>query len=214
MTPHALQDHHPENRRIERILHAALAEFGDRGFAAAREGEIARVAGVSTATIRHYFPSKEELFRDVVRSTIVTALQAAEPVQSTGSACDRLREFITWFWEMMGAPEQVALLRLSMGEMPRFPELAVFHSVEVLGRAAQRLERILVEGNTRGEFRVPDPRASARVILSALVSHAHWFAFPEIYAGLTGMDRPASEAVIADVLLEIVCAPPPPRGKD
>lgn len=212
MTHFALQDNQQESRRVERILHAALNEFGERGFSAAREGEIARVAGVSTATIRHYFPSKEELFRDVVRTTIVAALQATEPATADPrSATERLQEFVAGFWETMADPAQGALLRLSMGELPRFPELAVFHAVEVLGRAAQQLERILIQGNARGEFRVPDPRATARVILSAMATHAHWFAYPEIYTGLIGVDRTAAATAILEVLQEIVKSPRPLR---
>jgi AcrR family transcriptional regulator len=195
----------PEDQRVDRILHAALDEFGQRGFASAREGEIARMAGVSAATVRHFFPSKEELFREVVRSTIIAALQAIEPgslAPAADSAVGRLREFIAWFWRTMDEPDQGALLRLSMGELPRFPELAVFHAVDVMGRAAHQLERILIHGAAHGEFRISDPRTSARVILATLVTHAHWFAYPEIYAGLTGVDRPAAEAAVVEVLVE------------
>ena len=194
-----------QDNRVDRVLEAALAEFGRRGFAGAREGVIAREAGIAAATLKRLFPSKEELFREVVRSTIVTTLETSQltafrPVPESGVA--RLREFIQWFWRTMEEPSQAALLRLSVGELQRFPELAVFHATEVVGRAAHKLERILVESVHEGEFRVADPRVTARVILAALITHAQWFARPDLYGGLTGVDRAGAESSVVNAVLE------------
>lgn len=197
---------YPVDARAERILSSALNEFARRGFAGAREGVIARRAGVAHGTLRSYFPSKEELFREVVRSTIVSTLESVEPTLQadlgSGGSVRRLHEFAQWFWRTMDQPVQGALLRLAVAELPRFPELALFHSTEVMERAAVRLERMLADGASRGELRIPDPRATARVILSALITHAHWFSHPEIYAGLTGPDRTRAEVAVVEVLVE------------
>jgi AcrR family transcriptional regulator len=198
-----------QDTRIDRILEAALAEFGRQGFAGAREGVIAREAGVAAATLKRLFPAKEELFREVVRSTIVSTLEAgpltaSRPVPEGGIA--RLKEFAQWFWRTMEEPSQAALLRLSVGELQRFPELAVFLATEVVGRAAHQLERILIESVHEGEFRIADPRVTARVILAALITHAQWFARPDIYGGLTGVDREGAEKAVIEVLLEALRA--------
>jgi TetR/AcrR family transcriptional regulator len=52
------------------LLDAALALFVEKGFAATRVEEVAARAGVSKGTLFLYFPSKEELFKAVVRETI------------------------------------------------------------------------------------------------------------------------------------------------
>ncbi|MDO9521022.1 MAG: TetR/AcrR family transcriptional regulator [Pseudohongiella sp.] len=52
----------PEHQR-ENILRAALAEFSAKGFTGASVRTIAQEAGVAHGLIRHYFLSKEELFR-------------------------------------------------------------------------------------------------------------------------------------------------------
>src|SRR3569832_776286 len=49
------------------LLDAALDLFVEKGFAAARAEEVAARAGVSKGTLILYFPSKEELFKAVVR---------------------------------------------------------------------------------------------------------------------------------------------------
>ena len=52
------------------LLDAALDLFVEKGFAATRAEEVATRAGVSKGTLFLYFPSKEELFKAVVRENI------------------------------------------------------------------------------------------------------------------------------------------------
>ncbi len=196
-----------DEEKVERILESAFTEFSLHGFDGAQEGAIARQAGVSTATLKRYFPQKAELFREAVRSAIVRTVEdlgPAELVIGKQDPAGKIREFAQWFWRTMDQPSQSALLRLSACELHRFPELAVFHTIEVLGRSAQKLERILIDCNRRGELDVSDPRVTSRVVLSALVTHAHWFAQPAVYSGLTGVDRERAQTAVIEVLLEIV----------
>lgn len=187
---------YPIDSRAERILAAALGEFTRRGVQGARTSVIARRAGVSQATLRQYFPTTDDLFREVVRSTIVQAIRkVAEPAPRTDgqSLPGLLQRFMREFWKTMEEPGQAALLQLSFAELPRYPELAVFHATEVGGRAAGRLEAILTDGIRRGDIRLLDVRAAARVILATLLMYAVWFASPEIYGGLIGPDRERAE---------------------
>ena len=50
-------------RSRERILAAAVVEFGDKGYAGARVGEIAARAGVNVQLISYYFGGKAGLYR-------------------------------------------------------------------------------------------------------------------------------------------------------
>src|SRR6059058_5140571 len=60
-------------RSLRKILDAARAEFGDRGFAESSIVGITQRAGVALGTFYTYFDSKEEVFRALVRdmSTLV-----------------------------------------------------------------------------------------------------------------------------------------------
>ena len=62
------------------------------------------------------------------------------------------------FWQSMEEPDQAALLRMSLGELSGYPELAVFHTTEVIGRAVSRLEAVLRDGVRRGEVQPIDVR--------------------------------------------------------
>ena len=56
--------------RPQELLDAALALFVEKGFAATRAEEVAQRAGVSKGTLYLYYPSKEELFKAVIRQNL------------------------------------------------------------------------------------------------------------------------------------------------
>jgi AcrR family transcriptional regulator len=54
-----------ENASVQRILRAASASFGRRGYHGSSLSEIARDAGVAKSLLHYHFASKEELFLEV-----------------------------------------------------------------------------------------------------------------------------------------------------
>jgi len=204
MTETIRSTRYPIDGRAQRIIAAAFTEFSRRGVRAARMSVIARRGGVSLTTLRQYFPTRDELFREVIRSTLVRLIQ--HPHVPGTSVPDqpivgRIRNFIRQFWRTMEEPDQAALLRLSLGELSAFPELAVFHTTEVIGRAVGRLEALLTEGVRRGEIQLCDVRTVARVIVSALITYGLWLASPGTYGDLTGPNRERAEEAAIAVLL-------------
>src|SRR6478672_8571642 len=83
----------PEERPRQ-ILDAAFAVFAERGLAAARLDDIAKRAGLSKGTIYLYFPNKEELFREVVHSTVIEFIERGEAALETER--DPRRALIAW----------------------------------------------------------------------------------------------------------------------
>jgi AcrR family transcriptional regulator len=70
MNQHSTSDKIPKTKRgrktREKLLHAAEAEFGERGFPEASIASITQRAGVALGTFYVYFESKEEIFRALV----------------------------------------------------------------------------------------------------------------------------------------------------
>ena len=201
----ALENSLTQDERADRIIAGALVAFGEHGYAATKLADIARRAGMSTSTVLRYFPSKDEIFREVVRTTLLDSPSprddAAVPA-SQPSAVDAVRALARRYWTTMERPELAAIVRLAIGELPRFPELAVFHATEALERFVRTLERIIEGGVARGELRPVDARAAARTILATLAAHALWFAYPGIYAGITGSDRERAIATTIETLIQ------------
>ena len=154
---HARRERRKQARPGE-LLDAALDLFVEKGFAATRSEEVAARAGVSKGTLFLYFPSKEELFKAVVRETIAGRFAEwnAQFEQFEGSTPDMLRYcFLAW-WERIGSTRASGITKLMMSEARNFPELAEFYHREVIRPANLLIRRILQRGIDRGEFRALD----------------------------------------------------------
>src|ERR1700712_4300462 len=152
----------PEERPRQ-ILDAAFAVFAERGLAQARLEDIAKRAGLSKGTIYLYFPNKEELFREVVRSTVVTQLEEGERMVSekTTSATDTLTEFMRRYWTFIRSAQFAPIFRLIHAEIHNFPDLARFYAEEVVARGHRLVAGIIYRGNQGGAVRLVGPAAGA-----------------------------------------------------
>ncbi|CAN1547742.1 AcrR Transcriptional regulator [Caulobacteraceae bacterium] len=112
-------------RKRKLILTAARAIFTREGFARAGMEQVARDAGVSTATLYAHFPGKAELFRLVVEETIsdITA-RVVQSTEISGDARTRLTAFGTAYADFYCSATARATFRMVIAERRRFPELA------------------------------------------------------------------------------------------
>ena len=198
--------HEPTTRRRDpearpsQILDAAFKEFGERGLAGARLDDIAKGAGVAKGTIYLYFPNKEALFRELVRVTIVDALQAAEASRDGApndlSASDQLRLMARAWWINLRGERQQVLTRLVHAELHRFPDLFAFYGEEVVARGRRLVASVIARGIARGEFRPIDPMVGARMYAALWMSHGTWCAKREIHPWL------GSDEQVLDEMLE------------
>jgi TetR/AcrR family transcriptional regulator len=153
------------------LLDAALDLFVEKGFAATRAEEVAARAGVSKGTLFLYFPSKEELFKAVVRENISGRFaEWNEEFDSfEGTATDMVRYCMKVWWERIGATRASGITKLMMSEARNFPELAAFYQQEVIRPATQLIRRILQRGVDSGEFRPIDIELSTYSIVAPML---------------------------------------------
>jgi AcrR family transcriptional regulator len=165
----------PEERP-KQILDAALAVFAERGLAAARLDDIAKLAGVSKGTIYLYFANKEELFRGVVRSTVIAFIEQGEA--QFEAERDPLRALDAWMqghWTWIRSATFPAIHRLVASELRDFPDLYAFYATEVVGRAQRLVCDILERGMEDGVFRRMDPKVASRMLSALFVTHGTWY---------------------------------------
>ncbi len=175
----------PEERPRQ-ILDAAFETFAEHGLASARLEDIARRAGVSKGTIYLYFPSKEDLFREVVRHTVGDAIDEVERRLTGPTAMDDLNSFMDAHWRFLCSPKFPPLQRWVHGELTDFPELASFYGQEVLGRGRRLLRAIIERGMERGEFRPMDAGVAARALIALLVTYGNWRHRPVLCDSIDG----------------------------
>lgn len=153
------------------LLDAALDLFVEKGFAATRSEEVAARAGVSKGTLFLYFPSKEELFKAVVRENLSGRFAEwnEEFENFQGSTADMVRHCMRMWWERVGATRASGITKLMISEARNFPELAAFYQQEVIRPASDLVRRILQRGVQRGEFRPLDLDYSVFSIVAPMV---------------------------------------------
>jgi TetR/AcrR family transcriptional regulator len=183
--------HEPRWRRMpeerpRQILDAAFETFAEHGLASARLDDIAKRAGVSKGTIYLYFPSKEDLFREVVRHTVGDAIDDVERRLSGGTATDDLNSFMDAHWHFLCSAKFPPLQRWIHSELAAYPELASFYGQEVLGRGRKLLRSILERGIESGEFRRMDPGTAARALIALFITYGNWRHRPALCDSLEG----------------------------
>lgn len=155
--PPARRERRKEARPGE-LLDAALDLFVEKGFAATRSEEVAARAGVSKGTLFLYFPTKEELFKAVVRENLSGRFSEWQHEFETfeGTTADMVRYCMRVWWERIGATRASGITKLMISEARNFPELAAFYQQEVIRPGTDLVRRILQRGMASGEFRSVD----------------------------------------------------------
>ncbi|MGZ5181455.1 MAG: TetR/AcrR family transcriptional regulator [Ramlibacter sp.] len=193
------------------LLDAALELFVEKGFAATRSEEVAARAGVSKGTLFLYFPTKEDLFKAVVRENISGrfAEWSSEFETFEGTAAEMVRYCMQVWWQRIGATRASGITKLMMSEARNFPELAAFYQQEVIRPGTELLRRILQRGVDSGEFRPLDLDYGVYSIISPMVflimmKHSMNACVPKDFP----LDPERYIAVQADTVLSGLCARP------
>jgi AcrR family transcriptional regulator len=161
--------------RPDEILAAALASFAERGFASTRLEDVAARAGISKGTLYLYFRSKEELFKAVVRATIVPNLERVEAlVDSFEGPSALLLERLLLTIAGVVASRIGAIPKLVIAEAGNFPDLARFYLDEVIRRGLRLIATILRRGIERREFRAVDVEHTVFCVIAPMLIAALW----------------------------------------
>ena len=157
--------------RPQELLDAALALFVEKGFAATRSEEVAQRAGVSKGTLYLYYPSKEELLKEVIRHNLSALIaEGLEMVDNdTGSSADLLVEVLTTWWNRFGNTPASGIHKIMIAEVQNFPDIADFYDREVIVPADLLLSRIVQRGIDAGEFRAVPLKEMTIVLFAPLL---------------------------------------------
>lgn len=145
------------------------------GYASTRMEPVAREAGISTATLYTYFPSKEDLFAAVI-------LDAADDFErqmrnvgaGAGPARQRLTEFMTAYAGFMGDPFVRSVFRLVMAERPRFRDVAMRFFDRGRSDFGRPLMTALMELQATGELKIDKPSWAAGQLMG-MIEHPVFF---------------------------------------
>jgi AcrR family transcriptional regulator len=131
-----------ESDAQERIIAAAVDEFGERGYDGATMRGIAGRAGVDSALLHHYFGTKADLFAQTVGAPMRPDLDIPALLEGPRDLLgERIVRYVLEAWERPDTRKRgVTLLRSGIGNRLTTPLLAGFLQRELIGRIAARID--------------------------------------------------------------------------
>jgi len=186
-----------------RILNAARRLVAEGGFQEASVAAVAALAGVATGTVYRYFPSKAELFAEVVSQTSQRELEiVAGIIFSEGTPSDRLAAAIRAFAARALRGRRLAYALVAEPVDPEV-DVARLKYRRALGRV---FETIIEQGIRANEFPPQNVAVSAAALVGAFMEALVGPLSPESLA--TDEDKTALiEAIVGFCLRAVACRP-------
>jgi AcrR family transcriptional regulator len=215
-TTPALRQRRKETRPQE-LLDAALTLFVEKGFAATRSEEVAHAAGVSKGTLYLYYPSKEELFKAVVRQNLSNLIAEGQELAAayTGPTSELLVELMNIWWQRFGNTPAAGIHKVVLSEVRNFPELAQFYSDEVIAPADRLFSGAVQRGIDRGEFRDLPVHDVAHALMAPMIFmalHQHSFGACPVHDSMQIDPTSVLQTQLEIILRGLEVRPPPPRS--
>jgi TetR/AcrR family transcriptional regulator len=157
---------HPDKRSS--ILNTARELFFRFGLGKVTMEEIADDLGMSKAALYYYFPTKEEIFRQVIsteQEDFVRRIRAI--IQKKCSAAEKLGEFFAEHLTLLGTLLDLRILSDQAGHAIKPIMRDLFK--EFSQKETALLETILREGKKRKEFSLDFPEKAALLLEHALL---------------------------------------------
>lgn len=103
------------DRKRQAIIQAAINEFRDNGFEITSMDRIAATAGVSKRTVYNHFPSKEELFAEILNQLWIRVMAEQETAYRPDLPLrDQLRVLLMAKLQMLGDDNFLDLARVAI----------------------------------------------------------------------------------------------------
>lgn len=148
----------------ERILAAARELVARGGFREAQVAAVANLAGMSTGMIYRYFPSKAELFVEVLDAAVTHEIEILDAIRKgPGTARERLYAAVESFTRRALTGPNLAYAFIAE---PAEPEVDTAR-IRERKRFGEVIKAILKEGIAAGEFPKQNLEASAACIVGA-----------------------------------------------
>ena len=185
------------DRKREAIIQAAIAEFRANGFDITSMDKIAATADVSKRTVYNHFPSKEELFAEILNQlwARVTAEQdvAYQPDEPLSG---QMRQLLMAKMHTLGDENFLNLARVAIAATIHSPE----RGQDMVARMNEREGGLTVwirAAQADGRLKPVDPAFAAHQIQGMLKSFAFW---PQISLGLPSIEAAMQDQVVDSAL--------------
>jgi AcrR family transcriptional regulator len=155
--------------RQARLLEAALLVFSRDGYAGATMDAVAAAAGMTKPTLYQYFPSKEALFSAMLLGKRDAMLEVFERPDGLDMV-PTLWRFAWAYADTVMRPDLLALARLIIGEVQRFPELGRAYQASGPDQVLRGVMRYLESCRDAGRLAFGDAELAAQDLWGLILS--------------------------------------------
>lgn len=168
------------DRKHEAIVQAAIAEFRIQGFQLTSMDKIAARAGVSKRTVYNHFPSKENLFAEILdRLWTSSVTSASDDYQSGQPLREQLLKIVAVKMALLVQPSYLDLARVAIAETLHSPAL----TGDMVARFGEREEQLTVwlrAAQTEGRLKAIDVVFAGQQLHALVKAFAFW---PQVTLG-------------------------------
>jgi TetR/AcrR family transcriptional regulator of autoinduction and epiphytic fitness len=185
------------DRKREAIIQAAIAEFRDNGFETTSMDRIAATAGVSKRTVYNHFPSKEELFAEILNQLWIRVTAKQETSYRPDVPLrDQLRQRLMEKLQMLSDDNFLDLARVAIAATIHSPERAQ-NMVARMGEREEGLTVWIRAAQADGRLKAIAPEFAAQQVQGLLKSFAFW---PQISMGMPSLSAEMQSTVVESAL--------------
>ncbi|MGV8860675.1 MAG: TetR/AcrR family transcriptional regulator [Pseudomonas sp.] len=185
------------DRKREAIVQAAIAEFRANGFEVTSMDKIAALAEVSKRTVYNHFPSKEELFSEILQQLWISSADRLDMTYHPERPLrDQLQELLVSKMQMLADSNFLDLARVAIAATIHSPERAQ-NMVSRLNEREESFTAWIRAAQADGRFKAVDPSFAATQIHALLKAFAFW---PQITLGAPTLAPAAQMSVIESAL--------------
>lgn len=143
---------------VERIKHSAQIYFEEKGYEATTLREIAKRVGINAASLYYYYPSKEDLFIDLLKDSQAYQNQAIQKLASendAGTTEEKLHLFYTGIVKIHIENQSLCrfLLRNVFFPPVQLKDRLKSESISWMEACIPQLKKLFIEGIETGVIR-------------------------------------------------------------
>ncbi len=164
-----------KDERRGALLSAALDEFFEKGFSAARMDDIARRAGLSKGALYLYFESKDALFTSLIDDFAIPNVELVEgAMKASGGGLAAIRSLIKLAPGFIRETSVPKIAKILIADAPSFPDIVTAYRKKVVERVLGVIAGALRDAKQKGEIDIGDPALTARLVVAPVFISAIW----------------------------------------
>jgi TetR/AcrR family transcriptional regulator, regulator of autoinduction and epiphytic fitness len=187
------------DRKREAIVQAAIAEFRANGFDATSVDKVAARAEVSKRTLYNHFPSKDELFAEILRVLWhSSASQVDLSYRGDAPLRDQLLELVMRKMDLLCDENFLDLARVAIAATIHSPERA-HEMVQRLGEKESGMLAWIRAAQKSGRLKAGDASLAAQQLESLIKGVAFW---PQVTMGAPKL-APRAQRQVAGAAVDL-----------